>query len=152
MFTYVCQNIIRDHLFISNQDIIHSWFAFKFFSFSKIEFEKSILLPILIIKDYSIRNDIALSDLVCLILTKDEYKLPKQHILNDLWLYLSIGASLWNLKISTHFEFPIGTWNIFNIFVSCAFSWLWKVFFIEIRLTYSRIYLNTIKSNIKPIL
>ena len=74
------------------------------------------------------RNYISLAALICLILTKADYKLLKQQLFNNFWKYLSIGELLWNLKFSTHFEFPIGTWNILNVSVSCVLSWLWEIF------------------------
>ena len=71
-------------------------------------------------------NDISLVALICLILSKADSKLLKKQLVNDFWQYLSIGESLWNLKFSTHFEFPIGTWKNLNVFVSCVLSWLRK--------------------------
>ena len=73
-------------------------------------------------------NDIALSDFICLIITKADAKLLKQQLFNYLWQYLRIGSSLWNLNVSTHFSFPIRTWNLLNVFVSCVSSWIWKSF------------------------
>ena len=77
MLTYACQNIITALIFIFTQAIIHSWFAFIFFSFFKIAFEKSIRLPTLLLEDYSICNDIALSEFVWLILANADSKLLK---------------------------------------------------------------------------
>ena len=57
---------------------MHSWFALTCFSFFKIAFEKSIQLPNLLFKDYSMPNDIALAYLFCLILAKADAKLLKQ--------------------------------------------------------------------------
>ena len=136
MFTYVYHNIIRALLFIFPQALIHSWFAFKLFSFFKIAFLKSIRSPTLIFKDSSMCNDIALEAFFCLVLAKYDAKLPKQQIFNDFRQQLNIGASLWNLKCSIHFEFPTGTWNIFmylylvycdgsgkNLYINQAHMW-----------------------------
>ena len=53
------------------------------FSFFRIEFARSIRLPTLLFKDYSMRNDIALVSLIFLILTKADTKLLKQQLFND---------------------------------------------------------------------
>ena len=94
IFTYFCQNIKKAYLFKFARAIIHSWFIFIFFSFFKIALSKSIQLSTLFFKEYSICNDIALEALVCLILVKADAKLLEQQIFNNIWQYLSIGASL----------------------------------------------------------
>ena len=149
MFIYVCQNIIRSLFLIFHQVIMHFWFNFHLFSFFKIAVAKTIRLPTSLSKDSSMRNDISLSALFWLILSKADTKVLKQQLFNEFWKYLRIRASLWNLNYSTHFSFPIGTWNILNLFISCVLSWLWKSFFIEIRLTCAKIYLNPIIVKIK---
>ena len=73
-------------------------------------------------------NDISLASLVCSVLAKDDAKLLKQQLFNYFWQYVSIGASLWSLNISTRFEFLIGTWNILNVFLYFLSSWIWKGF------------------------
>ena len=72
------------------------------------------------------RIDIALLSLLWLILSKDDAKLINQQLLNYFWQYLRIGASIWNLNDSTHFAFPIVTWNLLNVLLSYVSSWLWK--------------------------
>ena len=81
MFTYVRKNIKRDHICIFPQAIIHFLFALS--PPFKIEFAKSIQLPISIFNDSSILIAIALTSLVCLILPKADAKLLKKQLFND---------------------------------------------------------------------
>ena len=46
MFTYVCHNIIRTRIFIFPQAIIHYWFTFNFFRFSKSHFQNQYDYPL----------------------------------------------------------------------------------------------------------
>ena len=73
-------------------------------------------------------NDISLASFMCSILSKANAKLLKQQLFNEFWQYLSIGASLWNLKYSTQFEFPIRTWKNLDVFVPYVLSWIWEIF------------------------
>ena len=128
MFTYVCQNIIRTHIFIFPQAVIHSRFAFKFVFVFQNGIFKINTITYFILQGLLYAQWYIIVSLVFSIKAKAGAKLLKQRLFNDFWQYLSIRASLWNLNFSTHFEFPIGTWNIWNVFVSCVSSWLWKSF------------------------
>ena len=127
MFTYVCPDFKTASLFIFPWDIIHSWFALNCFSFFKIAFAKSIRLPTSPFKYSFIRNDIKFSALVCSILAMDDAK-PLKTAIQWLLTILEHWDNSAKLKISTHFEFPIGTSDILNVFVSCISSCLWNVF------------------------
>ena len=56
---------------------MHFQFNFNFISFFKIAFSKSIRLTTLLFKDSYVRNNIALSDLIYLILENADAKLLK---------------------------------------------------------------------------
>ena len=77
------------------------------------------------------RNNIALTALLWFILEKADAKLCKLQLFNKFWQYLRIGASFQNLNDSTHFSFPISTWNVLNLLLSCVSSWFWKSFLYE---------------------
>ena len=128
MFSKILYRPFFLYFIILKYTLASSSFILLFF---KISFEKSIQLPTSLFKDSSMRIDISFSALLWLILAKSDAKLLKQQLFNDFWRYLRIGASIWNLNDFTHFEFPIGTWNILNVLLSCVSSWLWKVSYIN---------------------
>ena len=107
---------------------MHFWFTFHFFFVFQNRICKNNTINHFTLQGFLYKNDIELAALFWLILAKDDDKVLKQQLFNDLWQYLRIGASLKNLIDSTHFAFPIGTWKLLNLFVSCVFPWLWKSF------------------------
>ena len=78
MLTDVFQNVIKALLIIFYQDIMNLSFTFIPSPPLQISFAKSIRLTTSIYKDYSIRNDIALEDLLLFILVNADAKLLKQ--------------------------------------------------------------------------
>ena len=130
MFTYVCQNIIRALLFKFTQAIINSWLAFKFFFVFQNSICKINTINHFNLQGFFYTERYIIGSLSYFILEKADAKLLKQQLFNNFWQYLSIGESLWSLNCSTHFEFPIGTSNILNLFVSCVLSWIFLSLFL----------------------
>ena len=56
-------------------------------------------------------------------------KLIKQHLLDDFWWYFINGASGWNCIFCVIFTLPIGTPNIWYVFVLSPLSLAWYSFY-----------------------
>ena len=146
MFTYVCQDIKRAHLFISPQDIIHSLFYF-FLSFSKYNFARSIQLLTSLFKYSSRLIDIALSSLIWFILSNADAKLLKQQLCNDFWQALGYYCKTWFFHT---FLISNSDFKPFKcICILCCVMPL-KDFPIEVMFMCAKIYFNPIKFKMKP--
>ena len=84
---------------------LSKWIIFLQFSFSRFN-------------DYSVLFTRARTDLLSLIQLKSDTKLLKQQLLYVFWWYFITGAARWNCTFLAIFALPIGTPNIWNIFVS----------------------------------
>ena len=94
---------------------------FIFLLFDIIELAKSILFlnfPFSRINYYSMIFTKASTALLSLIQWKSDAKLLKQQLLYVFWWYFITGAARRNCTFLVIFPLPIGTPNIWNIFVS----------------------------------
>ena len=75
----------------------------------------------------------------------------KQQLSHDYWQCLSIGASLWNLNVSSHLNF---LWELERVWMYLypMYRHGFGIYSIEIRFTCDKTYFNSIKIKIKPTL
>ena len=81
------------------------WIIFLQFSFSRFNYSSMIFKR-------------SITSIFSLIQWKDDAKLLKQQLLDVFWWHFITGASGWNCTFLAIFALPIGTPNIWNIFVS----------------------------------
>ena len=84
---------------------LEKWILFLQFSFSMVNY-------------YSMLFKRASTTLLSLIQWKADAKLLKKQLLDVFWWYFITGAARWNCAFLVIFALPIGTPNIWNIFVS----------------------------------
>ena len=108
---------------------------FIFLLFVIIELAKLIIflkISICRVIDYSILFTREITALLSLIQWKSDSKLLKQQLLDVFWWYSTTGAAGWNCTFLVIFALPIGTPNIWYVFVSSSLNLVWYSFYINL--------------------